>query len=68
MTDTDNNISTTEDYTSSVDLEFIESQLVDLNDNVVILTDKIYGLNSIVLLILTLMAISCIYKLLRFIF
>lgn len=58
----------TEDITSSVDLEFIESQLVDLNDNVVILTDKIYGLNSIVLLILTLMAIGCIYKLLRFIF
>lgn len=54
--------------TCECDLSFVETQLVDLNDNIVILTDKIYGLNSIVLLILTLMVISCIYKLLKFIF
>ena len=59
---------TTEVVETSVDLEFVESQLVDLNDNITVLTEKIYGLNSMVLLILALLSISCIYKLLRFIF
>lgn len=54
------------DYSS--DFSEIQTQLLEIKENQVILTDTIKGGNSILLLILAFFIISCIYRLLKSIF
>lgn len=54
------------DYSS--DFQEIQTQLVELQEQNLILTNTVKGGNSLVLLILILLFISCIYRLLKSIF